>query len=123
MDRLGRNTADMIKIINTCHKKGIAIRFLEDGLSTEGGTGKMVVQILNAVAEAERRRIFERAYEGRETAMAAGICFGRKPHKKTLAAEALIRQGEPFSSVAAKTDISRATYYRLKNRLKVSINQ
>ena len=41
MDRLGRNTADMIRIVDTCYKKGIAIRFLENGLSTEGTMGKM----------------------------------------------------------------------------------
>ncbi|MBQ0266625.1 recombinase family protein, partial [Providencia rettgeri] len=43
-----------------CHKKGTAIRFLENGLSTEGTMGKMVIQILAAVAEAERERILER---------------------------------------------------------------
>lgn len=118
MDRLGRNTADMIKTVDTCHKKGIAIRFLENGLSTEGTMGKMVIQILAAVAEAERERILERTNEGREAAMSAGIRFGRKPHKETPASEALIRQGESFSAVAAKTGISRATYYRLKSRLK-----
>nr|WP_249543707.1 recombinase family protein [Escherichia coli] len=42
MDRLGHNTADMITIVDTCYKKGIAIRFLENGLSTEGTMGKMV---------------------------------------------------------------------------------
>lgn len=118
MDRLGHNTADMIKIVDTCHKTGIAIRFLENGLSTEGTMGKMVIQILAAVAEAERARILERTNEGREAAMAAGIRFGRKPHKGTSTATLLIRQGEPFSAVSAKTDISRATYYRLKSRLK-----
>lgn len=60
MDRLGRNTADMIHIVDACHKKGIAIRFLENGLSTEGTMRKMVIQILAAVAEAERERILER---------------------------------------------------------------
>ena len=64
MDRLGRNTADMIRIVDTCYKKGIAIRFLENGLSTEGTMGKMVIQILAAVAEAERERILERTKEG-----------------------------------------------------------
>lgn len=29
MDRLGRNTADMIHIVDACYKKGISIRFLE----------------------------------------------------------------------------------------------
>ncbi|MBE8614797.1 DNA invertase [Morganella morganii] len=118
MDRLGRNTADMIKIVDTCHKKGIAIRFLENGLSTEGTMGKMVIQILAAVAEAERERILERTNDGRIIAKESGVKFGRKPHPETKTAQSLIKQGEPFSAVAAKTGISRATYYRLKNRLK-----
>lgn len=43
--------------------------------------GKMVIQILAAVAEAERERILERTNDGRIAAMAAGVKFGRKPHK------------------------------------------
>ncbi len=43
----------------------VGIRFLGDGISTEGSTGKMVVTILSAVAEAERCRILERTNEGR----------------------------------------------------------
>ncbi|WP_422824205.1 recombinase family protein [Xenorhabdus thailandensis] len=40
MDRLGCNTSDMIKIVDNCYKKGIAIRFLDNSLSTEGTMGK-----------------------------------------------------------------------------------
>ena len=120
MDRLGRNTADMIHIVDTCYKKGIAIRFLENGLSTEGTMGKMVIQILAAVAEAERERILERTNDGRIAAMASGVKFGRKPHSKTTTAQFLIKQGEPFKMVCEKTGISRATYFRLK---KISLHK
>lgn len=44
--------------------------------------GKMVIQILAAVAEAERERILERTNGGRQAAMDSGIKFGRKKHKK-----------------------------------------
>lgn len=57
MDRLGRNTADMIHIVDACYKKGIAIRFLENGLSTEGTMGKMVIQI-GTVAKLAMRQPF-----------------------------------------------------------------
>jgi DNA invertase Pin-like site-specific DNA recombinase len=114
MDRLGRNTADMIHIVDACYKKGIAIRFLENGLSTEGTMGKMVIQILAAVAEAERERILERTNEGRLIAMASGVKFGRKPHLKSDSAMALIDQKQPARVVMEKTGISRATYFRLK---------
>lgn len=114
MDRLGRNTADMIHIVDACYKKGIAIRFLENGLSTEGTMGKMVIQILAAVAEAERERILERTNDGRAAALISGVKFGRKPHPKATAALSLIQNGVTRKDVMEKTRISRATYFRLK---------
>jgi len=115
---LGRNTADMIHIVDACYKKGIAIRFLENGLSTESTMGKMVIQILAAVAEAERERILERTNDGRAIAMASGVRFGRKSHHATFSALDLIRQGQSLKVVTEKTGISRATYFRLKKRLR-----
>lgn len=114
MDRLGRNTADMINIVDRCYKHGIAIKFLENGLSTEGTMGKMVIQILAAVAEAERERILERTNDGRKLALAAGVKFGRKPHKGTDVAVKLINQGTSSKEVMNESRISRATYFRLK---------
>ncbi|EGT71241.1 recombinase family protein [Escherichia coli] len=118
MDRLGRNTADMIRVVDSCYKKGIAIRFLENGLSTEGTMGKMVIQILAAVAEAERECILERTNDGRIAALAAGVKFGRKKHPRTPTALELISQGESLGSVTEKTGISRSTYFRLKRTIK-----
>jgi DNA invertase Pin-like site-specific DNA recombinase len=57
LDRFGRDTADMIQLIKEFDNMGVAIRFLDDGISTEGTMGKMVVIILSAVAQAERQRI------------------------------------------------------------------
>lgn len=117
MDRLGRNTANMINIVDSCYKSGIAIKFLENGLSTEGTMGKMVIQILAAVAEAERERILERTNDGRQAALAAGIKFGRKSHKGSELAKNLIKQGVPLKEVVEKSGVSRATYFRLKKTL------
>ncbi len=78
LDHLGRDTADMIQLIKEFDDMGVAIRFLDDGISTEGTMGKMVVTILSAVAQAERQRILERTNEGRMEAKAKGVKFGRK---------------------------------------------
>ena len=48
LDRLGRDTADMIHLIKEFDELGVAVRFLDDGISTEGAMGKMVVTILSA---------------------------------------------------------------------------
>ncbi|WP_408606376.1 recombinase family protein [Erwinia typographi] len=47
----------------------IGIRFLENGLSTEGTVGKIVIQILAAVAVAERERILEPTNDGRSAVL------------------------------------------------------
>lgn len=45
LDRLGRDTADMVQLIKEFDQLGVAIRFLDDGISTEGTMGKMVITI------------------------------------------------------------------------------
>lgn len=113
LDRLGRDTADMIQLINEFDKLGVAIRFLDDGISTEGTMGKMVVTILAAVAQAERQRILERTNEGRVEAISKGIKFGRK---RTVDREKVLymtAQGIGPTEIAKQLDIGRSTIYKL----------
>ena len=78
LDRLGRDTTDMIQIIKQFDEMGVYVWFLDDHLTTEGTMGKMVVTILTAVATAERQRILERTNKGRIEAKAKGVKFRRK---------------------------------------------
>jgi DNA invertase Pin-like site-specific DNA recombinase len=115
LDRLGRDTADMIALIKEFDEMGVSIRFLDDGISTEGTMGKMVVTILSAVAQAERQRILERTNEGRVEAKAKGIKFGRKrtiDRKKILA---LHKDGIGATAIAKQMSIGRSTVYKLLN--------
>lgn len=114
LDRLGRNTVDMIRIIDELHQRGISVRFLDDGISTEGSMGKMVVTILAAVAQAERERILERTREGRKLAMDSGIKMGRKPSiNEKLKAQIieLNNSGMPKTQIAKDMKISRQSVY------------
>jgi len=91
----------------------VAVRFLDDGISTEGTMGKMVVTILSAVAQAERQRILERTNEGRVEAKAKGIKFGRKrtiDRKKLLD---LHKEGVGATKIAQQMGIARSTVYKL----------
>lgn len=40
LDRLGRDTADMIRLIKEFDALGVSVRFIDDGISTDGETGK-----------------------------------------------------------------------------------
>ncbi|WP_223789752.1 recombinase family protein [Marinicella meishanensis] len=113
LDRLGRDTLDMIKLVNQFLDLGVHIRFLDDGLSTEGPTGKLLITILSAIAEAERSRILERTNEGREAAKNKGVRFGRKPFVDRPKVVSLRNQGMKASDIAEKMGIGRSTVYKI----------
>ena len=113
LDRLGRDTADMISLIKEFDNLGVAIRFLDDGISTEGTMGKMVVTILSAVAEAERARILERTNEGRIQAKAKGVKFGRKRRVDRQKVSALRAEGIGATAIAKQLNIGRSTVYKI----------
>ena len=113
LDRLGRDTADMIQLIKEFDEMGVAIRFLDDGITTEGTMGKMVVTILSAVAQAERQRILERTNEGRIEAKAKGVKFGRKRSIDREKLRALHKQGLGATDIARRMGIGRSTVYKL----------
>jgi DNA invertase Pin-like site-specific DNA recombinase len=113
LDRLGRDTADMIALIKEFDAMGVSIRFLDDGISTEGATGKMVVTILSAVAQAERQRILERTNEGRMEAKGKGVKFGRKRTIDRNKILALHESGMGATGIAKQMGIGRSTVYKL----------
>jgi DNA invertase Pin-like site-specific DNA recombinase len=113
LDRLGRDTADMIQLIKEFDQNGVSVRFLDDGISTEGAMGKMVVTILAAVAEAERLRIMERTKEGREEAKAKGVKFGPKVKVDRQKVRRLKQSGLSASEIAILMKIGRSTVYKI----------
>lgn len=117
LDRLGRNTLDMITIIEDLRLKGVEVTFLDDNLTTKGDVGYMLITILSAIAQAERSRILERTNEGRKAAMAKGVAFGPKQKQISRDAITMIEAGASAKDVVAATGIGRASYYRLKKEV------
>lgn len=117
LDRLGRDTADMIQLIKEFDEMDVAIRFIDDGISTEGTMGKMVVTILSAVAQAERQRILERTNEGRLEAKAKGVKFGRKQKINRKAVAKLKKEGMGATQIAKELGIGRSTVYKILNSI------
>lgn len=91
LDRLGRSTLEMYQLITELRDRGIYLRSLEQGISTRGQMGILIIQIITAIAEAERTRILERTEEGRQVAKLNGVKFGRKRKSNY---EALIQEKE-----------------------------
>ena len=103
----------MIRLIQEFDQNGVAVRFLDDGITTEGTMGRMVVTILSAVAQAERERILERTNEGRLEAKANGVRMGRKRSIDRERVLELHQNGLGATQIAQQLRIARSTVYKI----------
>jgi DNA invertase Pin-like site-specific DNA recombinase len=113
LDRLARNTADLLAIADKLNAAEVGLRSLaEPWADTTSNVGRMMLTILAGVAEFERGLILERTGAGRTAAMAAGVKFGRpsalKPeqveHARKLVGEgASLRRAAGIVGVHHKT--------------------
>lgn len=65
LSRFGRNAADVLTSLQKLQDNGVNLICAEDGLDSSHGTGKLIIQILSAVAELERENIRVQTMEGR----------------------------------------------------------
>lgn len=68
LDRLARSAADLLTIIATLERKGVALRILDFGgqaVDTKSPSGKLIVTMFGAVAQFERELLLLRQREGR----------------------------------------------------------
>ncbi len=117
VDRLSRDTTDLLVIARDMQRAGAGIRSLaEPFLDTTSDFAEIVFAILGVAAKLERRRILERTARGRADAKAKGVKFGRKPiltpHQQREV-QARIEAGETQRSVARSYNVSQATISRL----------
>ena len=117
VDRLSRDTTDLLVIARDMQRAGAGLRSLaEPVLDTTGDFAELVLAMLGVAAKLERRRIAERTARGRAEAKANGVKFGRKPiltpHQQREA-RARVKAGEPQRSVARSYNVSQATISRL----------
>jgi DNA invertase Pin-like site-specific DNA recombinase len=117
VDRLSRDTTDLLVIAREMQRKGAGIRSLtEPFLDTTSDFSEIVLAILGVAAKLERRRIVERTERGRADAKAKGVKFGRKPkltEHQQREARARAAAGETQRSIARSYNVSQATISRL----------
>jgi DNA invertase Pin-like site-specific DNA recombinase len=70
MDRLARNTKDLLEIVETLKANGVSIKFIKESLTFTAGTDNsmsdLLLSILGSVAQFERELMLERQREGIE---------------------------------------------------------
>lgn len=112
LDRLGRDTRDVLNIVHECEQRGAFVTILDPHVSTRGEMGQMILTVLGMVAQMERRFIKERQREGIERAKAAGRFKGGRPRVDYAAAKQLYASGITVTT-ARQLGCSRMQIYRI----------
>ena len=118
LDRLARSTADLLTIIDTLERKGVALRILDFGgqaVDTKSPSGKLIVTMFGAVAQFERELLLQRQREGIAKAQAEGKYRGRAPTAMRQSSKVIEMRaaGAKPTAIAASLNVSRASVYRI----------
>jgi DNA invertase Pin-like site-specific DNA recombinase len=113
LDRLGRDTRDVLNLIHECEQKGAFVTVLDPHVSTRGEMGHVILTVLGMVAQMERRFILERQKDGIQRAKAAGIYKGGKPRLDHEKIRAMKEAGASPTEIARAVGCSRMQVYRL----------
>ena len=134
IDRLGRNTIDIMQTIQDFTSRGINVVSVKEGLNTivdgkENPVAKLMIGILGTLAEFELSRIKERQAEGIAKAKDRGSYIGRASgsnetidtftsKKSTQAILRYLRQGESISRTAKLSSTSTGSVKKVKRMIK-----
>lgn len=113
LDRLARNTLDMLSIIQELGARGVGFRSLaEPWADTTSPAGKLMLTVMAGVAEFERERIKERQREGIEAAKARGVYKGGTVKHDPETIRAMVASGKSKAAVARELGCSVMTVHR-----------
>ena len=123
VDRLARNTKDLLALLDEAKNNGAQVRFIDNRLTFDDSpTSNFMITMLGAVGELERSFIRQRQSEGIEIAKSNNVYKGRPVSKKTEAAkvkiaEKLARGVFTDKEIYESVKVSRASFYRIKKEI------
>lgn len=113
IDRLGRNTIDVLDTVERLNDQGVSLVSLREGFDLTSDHGKLLLTMLAGLAELERKNIKARQLEGIKRAKSIGKPLGRP---KNVCYETIRRWRSENSASISETSrhfgISTATVKR-----------
>jgi len=115
LDRLGRNTIQLMMLLNQLHERGVEFKSLTEGIDTTTAFGRFFFTMSATLRQLERDRLIERTKTGLKLAKARGRTGGRKPKltsEQIEMAKGLLASGKAPRDVAKAFGVGRSTLYR-----------
>lgn len=113
LDRLARSVPDLHAIAQELQAKGVDLIATEQNIDTTTPTGRLMFNMLGAIAEFETDLRKERQLEGIAKAKLEGRYKGRPVTVDGAAIRAALTAGDKPASVAKRFNVARSTVYRM----------
>ena len=115
LDRLARSTLHLCQIADELQRKKANLQVLNQNINTADATGRLLFNMLGAIAQFETEIRAERQADGIQKAKERGVSFGRK-RKLTQKQIDQLRQrrehGELIKTLMKDYSLSKASVYR-----------
>jgi DNA invertase Pin-like site-specific DNA recombinase len=117
LDRFGRSLRHLVNALAELEALGVAFVSLRDNLDLSTPSGRLMFQIIGAMAEFERSLIQERVKAGLRNAKAKGQRLGRpRADVDKAEVEALRASGASWRAIAKNLGVGVGTVHRIAQR-------
>ena len=114
IDRFGRSLRHLVNALADLDAYGVAFASLKDSLDLSTPSGRLMFQIIGAMAEFERALIQERVRAGLQNARRSGKTLGRPRRIVDIGRISRMKaEGQSLRSIASKLDIGYGTARKL----------
>ena len=122
LDRLARNTKQLLLIMEEFQKKGIHFVSIQNQIDTSTPMGRFFFTVMGAFAEMEAELIRERVIAGLDAARENGTILGRPTREKQVKKALDLYQNTslPMKDIAAKCAVSPSTVYNYAKKQNIS---
>ena len=115
LDRLARSTLHLCQIAEELARKQVHLQVVDQHIDTSNATGRLLFNMLGAIAQFEAKIRAERQLDGIRKAMEQGVLFGRQkrltpPQSTELRCRR--KKGTLIKTLMADYQLSKASVYR-----------
>ena len=115
LDRLARSTLHLCQIADELERKQVHLQVLDQHIDTGDATGRLLFNMLGAIAQFETEIRAERQMDGIKKAKERGVRFGRSKKltlQQTRELQSRRAQGELIKTLMRDYGLSKSSVYR-----------
>jgi DNA invertase Pin-like site-specific DNA recombinase len=119
LDRLARSTLHLCQIAHELERKQVNLQVLDQHIDTSDATGRLLFNMLGAIAQFETEIRAERQMDGIRKAKERGVRFGKKKRlteEQTAELRRRREQGELIKTLMQDYSLSKVSVYRYLSR-------